>query len=827
MRMRVLLRMLLLAAIVAGCSSSTKLSADMSGGSERSGGAVSPGSGGSWSAGSSAMGGESGSGGQIAINVDASAGRGDAGQVSPTLSGDAPVVNWDSRTCTGCNDSGGADGGSSGTSGGSGGSGNSGGRSAGSGGSGSGGSSIAASGGASEAGGRTSGGGVPGTGGRASTGVGGARGNGGATGSGRGGATGVAGSGGGPDGSPNGKDGGISDTGAPAADGGGDSSWAPCVTQIRGVVPATSNLEAYPLVAGDTMRVVLRAEILSGGPTVPVWDWQASRDGVTVPAVAVGREDPAAVVFPIATKGDYTFSATARSSLCSARVSVFVQPVDFCEACDRSVIVRAAPPPDAEIPVQTGPTGLDGSPPFSQRNIFLAHGLGVLVAPSVDGEKVPSYVRISDPAGQLVVDGLAAPNVGFGARLLEMNLKRELIAYDLLVVPIDGPGDDVVAATAPQLFKSRTAAQIKASSFSLSGGVTVTGKTTSTNGQAVPDARVILTNRDPSESASREDLIFSSIGRADANGNYTLHGQPPGPYWVSISPPNGSGLPEALAPIPVNLAADSVISFAWAAREQAGLTLNVYDANGAWLANARVRLTSSQASKVGTLTVNGAGTQDAVGNVRIEGTTSSSGTIVFANLPVGATYNVLIVPAEFTASAATTTYSVTVPAGGAAYDVPAARQRAIFGQLISGASGAAPDWSRVSIVAYDSSSDTPEPPKTVSVNPGDGSYAIGVSPGRSYVVLAVPEAGSGLARTFVGPGKLEGSEFVLPQKVQASMPWSAMVMDEYQRVLPGTALQVFCQATWARCIDPTVPLAETTADAGGVFHLDLPDPATR
>jgi hypothetical protein len=104
---------------------------------------------------------------------------------------------------------------------------------------------------------------------------------------------------------------------------------------------------------------------------------------------------------------------------------------------------------------------------------------------------------------------------------------------------------------------------------------------------------------------------------------------------------------------------------------------------------------------------------------------------------------------------------------------------------------------------------------------------MGVSPGRSYVVLVVPDASSGLARTFFGPGPIQASEFALTQNVQAAMAWSSTVMDGSQNGLAGTAMQAFCIVGWPYCVDPTIPLAETTSGDGGAFQFALPDPATR
>jgi hypothetical protein len=258
--------------------------------------------------------------------------------------------------------------------------------------------------------------------------------------------------------------------------------------------------------------------------------------------------------------------------------------------------------------------------------------------------------------------------------------------------------------------------------------------------------------------------------------------------------------------------------------------LIVRDASGdpnAKIDGARVRLTTSQTATAGIMTiVDAAGTstmQAAQGNVRVEGTTASGGTVTFNNLPTG-TYDVLIVPAPLGPYAATTPLTVTVSADRPKLDVQTLPQGRIAGKLLSSSTA---DWSKVNLVAYDRSADSPESPRAVSVSP-DGSFAIGASPGRPYVVVAVPDTSTNLARTFVGPGPLEATEFSITQKVQDAMPWSAMVIDETsQGGLGGTALQAFCGATWPNCIDPTIPLAETTSEDGGTFQLALPNPSTR
>lgn len=596
-----------------------------------------------------------------------------------------------------------------------------------------------------------------------------------------------------------------------------------CVARIRSIIPSTDSLAQFPLplVAGANTQVVLHVDVISGGPASPTWTWRGYRGSSPISSNP-GTSDSAAAAFPIANEGTYTFSVTDNTT-CADTDTVTAVAANACPDCDRSVILRAAPPPAMSIPVQSGAIGLAGSPPFSQPNVVLAKGVPVTISPSVGSNLVKSYVRINSLAGELVVDGLADPQAaGFAALLLAMDNNRALLSYDVLVVPIDGTNGGTVAATAPQLFQSRTAAQINADVFALSGGVTVGGRTLSSSGDGVPDARVILTNRDPKASALSSDLIFSSVGRGKADGSFVLYAQPGQQYWVSVSPPNGSGLAEALAPDPITLAGATTISFQWNPITMATLKLNVTDARGAAsLDGTRVRLTSAETTTVGKLTVGDSTTQDAQGNVRVEGTTAS-GSVTFTNLPAGAAYDVLIVPAALGPNAATTLLTVTVPAAGATQSVQLVAQGRIAGKLLPAGS----DWSKVNLVAYDRSADSPEAPQAVSVNP-DGSFVIGASPGRPYVVIAVPDSSSGLARTFVGPGPIEASEFTITQTVQKTMAWSAKIMDENQNGLSGTALQVFCGATWPSCIDATIPLAETTSEDGGAFQLALPDPSTR
>jgi hypothetical protein len=435
-------------------------------------------------------------------------------------------------------------------------------------------------------------------------------------------------------------------------------------------------------------------------------------------------------------------------------------------------------------------------------------------------------VRINDAYGGLVVDGLADANVGgFATRLRSLDNNRAALTYDVLVVPLNGEDGATIAATAPQLYQGRDPGSLNVP-LPLAGGVTITGTTQDASGQPVADARVMLSNQEPAV-GQRRDLVFSSVGRSDAQGNYTLHVQK-GTYWASFAPPIDSGLREVQSDSSFVVAADSALSFRWAAPTLAALTLKVADSTGIAAAGIAVRVTSSsRTTDVGTLSGALVSSQQAKGNVQVEDTTDASGTVVFPKLPANADYDVLLMPASPGPYSATTATSLRLEAAGTTQTVSLLGQALINGKLVTRTAAALPiDFATVSIIAYDRSADAPEAPRALMVN-ADGSFAFGVTPRRSYILVAVPDVGSGYARTFVGPGPLKANEFVITQNLLTSTPWRAKVMDENQSVLTGTALQVYCDATWPNCVDPTVPLAETTSDVTGAFQLDLADPTSR
>jgi hypothetical protein len=743
------------------------------------------------------------------INIDIDAGVAQPDAMAPNVFADAPPFNWDAPGGPGGSNSGGA-GGSTAASGGVTGSGGSasGGRTGSGGAPGSGGRSnsggSSAAGGMSSAGGTTSMGGMSSAGGTTSTG-----------GTSNTGGTSATGGSGGLGGSP--VDGGVLSPDASAG----------CVARIVPVLPAVLD-DTQNFVAAPYVKIALRAEVVSG--TVPAgtsWTWQARWNGAQLPAPEIDPLDPATAAFPVVNEGDYVFTAYAGS--CITTFNRSARGPGGCYGCDHGTDVQIVSPPSYALSTQGGYFAYAGA-------ISLAESHVVKFFTSVGNNLVPSYVRINNPDGTLVTDGYVDPSVGFSRPLLVLASNGDVARYQVLVVPMDGSGDGTSGASAPQLFKDLTNADLSSSAnLKLSGGVTVSGTTLAASGLGVTDTRVMLSNQNPAGPATLNNLIFSSVGSSNAQGSYTLHAQPGDKYWVGFSPPAGSGLSEAIDPLPISLTANATLGFQWYTPVVAPLTLNVVDAGGVNpVGYTRVLVSSTQSSPVGTLIFQEGGgstvRHEANGSLQTEATTDAYGLVTFPALPADATYDLLLVPATLNAAAATTLLQVTLPAGGLTQTVRLVAERNILGKLAPGKAGSAvPDWTQVQVVAYDKSLVVPEPPRTIPVS-ADGTFALGVSPGRPYTVLVVPNPATGLARTFFGPGLMQSTGLRTTQYVQSTMDWTSTVSittNNQATGIVGAALQATCHPGYWRCIDPSLPLAETTSGAGGTFTLSVPDPDTR
>lgn len=606
-------------------------------------------------------------------------------------------------------------------------------------------------------------------------------------------------------------DAGAADAGAPPPDG---PRPRPCTVEVR------------PMSAGSLSRLVPgpRATAIVGATVLNVadpgdlrWSWQVVfRPTNTSVPVAPDPSDPAVVLFRVERPGEYTITAstTVGGAGCSSG-PVEAQAVDS-GVLKRNLVLLAVPPRSAHLPIQYARITVDGGVgvwlPWR-----LQIGTDLTIDPRDQGTRdtIVSYVRVVDLSAPVTLEGYADQQAGFGA-LLAPGL------YQVLVIPTGAGGQGVATARhAPFVIESGTPESLAAFPFLLSSGVAVAGRIADSRG-AVVDARVVL-----------RAAVPSTVGRSGSDGTYQVLARS-GAFAVTISPPPGSGLPEAQVlagpdgspPVAITEGSPGpTIDFAWDAIDAAELSVRVVDGQDRVMPQTRVRVQAPLA-RAGTLTVRAAGggapaTLEAAGNIRLDGETDGTGVVRFGRVP-RAPYAVLVVPGAGAGGAITSATVSHVQAG--TYTVRLGRMARILGAL-TGPAGSA--LGGVRIVATDVGMDLATSP-VVAETAADGSFALPVSPRRRYLVLAHPPAGSGFARTFVGSGPIEASELPLRQVLPPRLVVDGQLVSDQNRYgIPGVVIKVFCDRGSSDCPDPAVPLAEAVTGAEGRFQLGVADPLGR
>jgi hypothetical protein len=591
--------------------------------------------------------------------------------------------------------------------------------------------------------------------------------------------------------------GGIS--GSAGTSGSAGSGVPGCIVSLTPVMPPSLN----DIEAGTTLQ--LHASV-SGFPGLPdggalQWTWAVSTTG----ASSLARldytpidDDASTIEVVLATPGMY-------------QVQVKILGVPSCDRAPLTFTVKAAqtpsfrfrvtPPSGTQLPIREVVAQASAIANGAQ-TIALGDGKSTDVVSffpvdDVRGFPIPSYLRITSPSFTFDVEGYT------GQSALIAPLATGL-TYDLLIVP-DG---DV----AP-LFVSGTTDDL-ANKMSLVAGASVTGTTRDGSGRPVVGARVLL------QAGDRP----STLGVSDGTGAFTLSTRD-GSLSADIQPPDGVGLPEAhvtVSPGIVLLPGMTSLDLAmdWAPIPSGTLTVNVSGpvAASPRIPGARVRaVLAATLSNVGTVSVHGAtATQlTATGTVGVDTVSDMNGIARFGPLPTGK-YHVTISPPPESGGAITVT-DVDVPAAGAEINVPVAALVEMTGRLV----GAAAFTGVVTAIDRGPLPSPTVPTMTLGSLSG-GKFAMQVSMGRTYEIVADPDPALGLPRFIVdvltvneGPGR----DYTVP----ATLVWSGTVTGGGHGV-GGALVQVFCAAPSATCLDPTLPLATGTTAADGTLTLALPAP---
>jgi hypothetical protein len=601
--------------------------------------------------------------------------------------------------------------------------------------------------------------------------------------------------------------------GAGAAEGGAGGQIM-CTVAIVPISPASFD----GLAPGP--NTTLRVQGLASGPLPAAftWDWRVtSADGNDVPFTLPMPADRSLMEFPLASPGSYTVDVALDSTggpPCSGVRTVTAAQAGGVLATFR---FRITPPAGATVPAQELQRQVTGGTPSGGNVLALQPGIQVPldVRRAATSAPLPAYVRLTDATTGAVVEartsaaGPASVRVAGGS-------------YSMLIVP-DG------TAVAPALFDATATAALPAGAIMLDDGIAVGGTVKDAGGNPLAGATVVL----------RAGALVSTVARSDTSGTFSAQVRP-GTFGVTLSAPLPSA---ATLEADLSSSAASIVIANGTAPPQLALKLG---ASAVASAHATVALHASNPASLGLGTrvtleeavpLAGAASLDMGGggpallmSARVRGelgpATSGMGavTVDLGTLPP-APYRLTVYPADGSTSDAVTMTPVDLSGGSlASAQVSLAGKVAVRGKLLPPTLLSANLVAGVEMLATDTQG---LPIVGSQAAAADGTFAILVSPLRTYALQALPAPGQPLARALFPVVSVANVDVDVPdQDMPPGLLFTGTVVDSGPAPVASARVQVFCVAGASGCTDATVPLAETVTRSDGSFQLVLPDPGT-
>jgi len=567
--------------------------------------------------------------------------------------------------------------------------------------------------------------------------------------------------------------------------------------------PTLDTLEAFP---GARARFSASATGARNPPVTFTWTVRLESQQASIATTAL---DPtsARIEFPVETEGRYQITVQAVGEpTCFSVSSVAI--------AQRAIFVLRTSADG--IPDQDKRIVLSGTDPITAAAIQLDPGIAANILPTRagDGTALASYVRVTQPASNLRIEGDTTRSALL-ARVLA------LASYDLLIVP----NQDY----APNLFSGVPGSWPQR--LPLDQGTPVTAQLLDGAGRPLAGARMIL----------RRGLLPSTVGTSDASGHLTLWARA-GTWDAFIVPPPGSGLPEASTGagggtgagadagiVLPDSAASLDLRVSWDPVVTAPLSLEIRDTDGVTrVGGARVRATSLAAPvPVATIVAGPAGVAPATlrarGAVDVEVLSDASGMASFAALPVGDLV-LTVIPAQVAGggvpAAAITSIMLTLPAGGLV------RSLSLVDKVrLSGTLSPAADAAGARVTAVDQGVTAAGSVATATVG-SDGSFSLLVDPVRAYRMFIDPAPGVPRARAVLGVVTSGAGDSAMPARsLPAGRLVRGVVTSSGGLAIGGARIQAFCPVWSARCGDASFSLADAISGADGSFELRVPDPA--
>jgi hypothetical protein len=610
-----------------------------------------------------------------------------------------------------------------------------------------------------------------------------------------------------------------------------------CHVDITAVMPPTlTDLTAGPTASLRAQGTVAWAE---ADPFPPAWNWSVTRSDGQVVASKVVAGDPSQIQFPISLAGRYDITVDIGGG-CGGAARALVQDA---RNQSRTYRLRALPPASAvtAVPYEIDLILVAGVTEVSS-DIALDTGIPVAIDPTTTlsfglAVAVPWYIRIQSSASTWAISGRSGKQGPFRT-VLDL-----MLDYEVLVVP--DPPADARAALPPYLLNRSTSGDVKvdaryigayANPLMLPQGIAISGHLRGPQGPA-ENATIGLAAYHASTTA-----LFSTVGRADGDGAYSLRVNPAGAFTVVITPPPGSPLPVATIDQPINLtdpsAAVSDLNFEWQALPTADLTIAVTLPDGS-LPPDTVAVRAESPFPAGVLTLpsnpNGGGDpRTSQGTVRRDGATDRYGAAAFSALPKG-TYDVTLVPSESMSSWGLTKAKVSTENAKDTFRIglPLAAKVWVMGRLLDARDDVATDSAGATVVASDLGREAMARVVT-SVVFSDGTFFLPLDPDRTQSLVAQPLAGRGLPSRVPLSGFSTGRTNMQLEDHRISQ--GVLVSGRVTHAgapLAGVVLPAFCVGLAPNCQDRAdlaagdpPAFASASTDGDGSYAFYLPDPAT-
>lgn len=459
---------------------------------------------------------------------------------------------------------------------------------------------------------------------------------------------------------------------------------------------------------------------------------------------------------------------------------------------------RFIPALGANAPIQEQSHEIPGGASFDLQTIGLDGGVPVSgVVRDSGAVPIAAYLRFT------LVGGDGTPIEAFSDQTGAYVARLSNAAYDVLVIPTD-------ANASGALFPNRLAGTLN--DLTLPVAATVGGTVLDGGGQPIEGAQVSL----------RVGGVPSSLGVTNAAGAWSVAAVTGAATAVSVTPPEGSGLPRLELPASAGLIAASATPLT--VRYSASLTsralgFGVRDADTTTpLPGAGVTLVMRSLASAGTVTPQGGAALPASGELRVTATADGAGTIAGLTVPE-AGYDVIVRPAS---GSLVTLTAIDVSAGQPG---PTALSLLAPGTIVGRTLDGAQGQQNVRVSAS---------PRGLLASEADAAAMTSTGAGGSF---SLPVVGDGRYDLTVQPliptfARARLIDVAAPAGGEMSalmdVPLEPAISVTGRVALPGAngsaGITVLVLCDGCTGLAATTPIAEDVTDSGGYFSVAIPDP---